>query len=82
MVGVIASISSEKNNNIPHVEVTEYVSIEGFCYDSIDIISISFKVPADAKSGYVWVTDPGVAVSGFSDEKLIIVDENGNEITE
>ena len=83
IVGTITDIISERNNTAPHIDVTEYISIQGFYYDLVDVIAIDFKVPVNAKSGYIRTTDPMCfAYGGFSEEKLIIVDENGNEITE
>lgn len=39
-------------------------------------------VPEKAISGVIKLEGLGISNGGFSDEKLIIVDENGNEITE
>ena len=61
---------------------TDYDSLKKL-YPGYEILIISFKVPANAKSGYIRTTDPTAFARGcFSEEKLIIVDENGNEITE
>ena len=83
IVGNITRISSKQDDNTSYVEVTEYISIQGFYYDLVDVIAIDFKVPVNAKSGYIRTTDPmRFAYGGFSEEKLIIIDENGKEITE
>ena len=86
MRGNITRISSKQDDNASYVEVTEYVSIQGLVNsedERRDVVLVEFIVPANAKSGYIWTTDPmGFARGGYSDEKLIIVDENGNEITE
>lgn len=86
MRGNITKICSKQDDNASYVEVTEYVSIQGVLKskeERRDVVLVEFIVPANAKSGYIWTTDPmGFARGGYSDERLIIVDENGKEITE
>ena len=86
MRGNITRISSKQDDNASYVEVTEYVSIQGLVNsedERRDVVLVEFIVPANAKSGYIRTTDPmRFAYGGFSEEKLIIVDENGNEVTE
>ena len=85
MRGNITRISSKQDDNASYVEVTEYVSIQGLVNsedERRDVVLVEFIVPANAKSGYIRTTDPmRFAYGGFSEEKLIIVDENGNEVT-
>ena len=74
--------SSCETNSCAYNNSKDYDSLKKL-YPGYEILIISFKVPTNAKSGYIRTTDPtAFARGGFSDEKLIIVDENGNEITE
>ena len=86
MMGCITWICPEKSDYPAYIEVTEYVSIRGLIEsekEDRDIVLVEFKVPNNAKSGYILTRDPmGFTVGGYSGEKLIIVDENGKEITE
>ena len=68
------------------IEINSFVSISDSNATSSDneIIMLEFKIPDNAQSGYLHVTGDYFYFRNilFSDEKLIIVDENGNEITE
>lgn len=83
-------IDPNKNHSGEHkedIEVTEFVSASEKEASVSDrkIVAIEFKVPPNAKSGYIEIRyDCCSPLSSgfFSEEKLIIVDENGNEITE
>ena len=70
--------SSDKINN--------FVSISSSCATSSnnEIVMLEFKIPDNAESGYLYVSGDYFKFRNiaFSEEKLIIVDENGNEITE
>ena len=79
-------ICPEKNSEENGIEVTHFISLTEQLTSSAKskIIELKFKIPENARSGYVWTIDPMHFAKGgcFSEEKLIIVDENGNEITE
>lgn len=68
------------------IEINSFVSISDSNATSSDneIIMLEFKIPDNAQSGYLHVSGDYFKFRNilFSDEKLIIVDENGNEITE
>jgi DNA-binding Lrp family transcriptional regulator len=78
------AISPQKTGEL--IYVTKFVSISEVdsSVSGRKIVTVEFKVPENAKSGFLKVRGDIVSFlpSGFSDEKLIIVDENGNEITE
>lgn len=84
--GNITRIASTTENNSPYVEVTEYVSIKQLFYypeEEREIVLVEFKVPAGAKSGYIRTSGPFNYHTGhttISNEKLTIVDADGNEI--
>lgn len=80
-------VVSDRDENTDYVEVTEYISIKQLFYypkEEREVVRVEFKVPEGAKSGYIWTTGPfnfmGQLTSSFSDEKLTIVDADGNEI--
>ena len=68
------------------IEINSFVSISDSNATSSDneIIMLEFKIPDNAQSGYLHVSGDYFKFRNilFSDEKLIIVDENGNEVTE
>lgn len=81
-------IYSEKNTSSEiKTKITNFLSLSESpaASPNTKIIELQFKVPENAKSGYIWTIDPMHFAKGgnnFSEEKLIIVDENGKEITE
>ena len=68
------------------IEVNDFISFSNSFATSSDneIVTLEFKVPDEAKSGYLYVDRDFFQFDNtvFSEEKLIVVDENGKEITE
>ena len=73
-------------DKISAIEINSFVSISNSSATSSnnEIVMLEFRIPDNAQSGYLHVPGDYFKFKNmtFSDEKLIIVDENGNEITE
>ena len=73
----------KKNSSI---KINNFISFSNSSAVSSDneIVTLEFKVPENAKSGYLYIKEDFFMFKNtlFSEEKLIIVDENGNEVIE